>query len=434
MILKRKISDKLLSWKNNTEKRKPLLLQGARQVGKTYLLREFGRDHYRNTVYFDLAVNKNLRSLFSSAAEPVHIINSLELISGEQIIAGETLIILDEIQTCEQAMAALVRFQRETPDYHIAGTGSLFGIACSQELYLFTAGNTEVITLYPLDFEEFLAASGEEPLRVAIKFSFSRKKPLSSALHARALEIYRTYLITGGMPGAVLEYLNTGSPAAVSDIQRRIVNDYLADISRYASAPESSRIRSVYDSIPAQLEKSNRKFLYKPVRKGGTAVIFNTAVSHLTSSGIVLRSNRVEHAYLPVSAYRDFSSFKLYFNDVGILTMAGSIPHHFILSEDSRADRQIDSLNENYAAQTLVNNGNDLYYWTSGGIAGVDFILRKNTQIIPVEVRTGGQSRARSINLFMKKYKSDYSIRISSGKFNHTGNTMHVPYYAVFCI
>lgn len=432
--MKRKITEKLIAWKNQPSGRIPLLLYGARQVGKTHILREFGNRHYKNVAYINLETNLTVSSYFSENIEPERIIRFLETEVRERIVPEDTLIIFDEIQSCERALTSLKYFNENTPEYHIACAGSLLGVAINREQYSFPVGNVDSQTLFPLDFEEFLWALGEELLCAEIRQSFEVNEALPSALHEKALNLYRVYLITGGMPRTVLEYKETRSLLTVPDMQRRIINDYIADMAKYASNAESVKIRAAYNSIPAQLAKDNKKFQYKLAQKGGTATIFGSAIDWLSFSGVVLKCGRIEQGLMPISVYGDLSAFKLYMGDVGLLTMKSGISQQTILAAGEIQNTFLGAISENYVAQALWANRYDLYYWTSGGIAELDFVLQIGDKIIPIEVKTGIRTKSRSLNLFTEKYKPAYAIRISSKNFGFENNIKSVPLYAVFCI
>jgi len=432
--MKRKITEYLLRWKNKTRGRMPLLLYGARQVGKTYIINEFGRLQYDNYVYFNLETNRAVSSYFIDNLEPSHILRFLEAESRQRIVPGNTLIIFDEIQTCERALTSLKYFNESTPEYHIICAGSLLGVAINREQYSFPVGNVDSVTLYPLDFEEFLWAQSEEKLIECIHDAFTNNEALPAALHEKVMEFYRQFLITGGMPRAVLEYIETKSFLTVPEVQNKIINDYIADMSKYADNAESVKIRAAYDSIPLQLAKDNRKFQYKLAKKGGTATIFGAAIDWLSFAGVVLKCERVEHGFMPVSVYRDLSSFKLYMGDTGLLTMKSGISQNTILSAGIVENTFLGAISENYVAQAFASKNYGLFYWSNDGTAELDFVLQKGDEIIAVEVKTGVHTKSRSLNMFVSKYKTDYSIRISAKNFGFENNIKSVPLYAVFCI
>jgi len=432
--MKRKVTERLFSWKNKSSGRMPLLVYGARQVGKTHIVREFGKTYYKNVAYFNLETNQTISSYFSDNIEPARILRFLETESKERIVPGDTLIIFDEIQSCARALTSLKYFNETAAEYHIIGAGSLLGLAINREKHSFPVGNVDSLTLFPLDFEEYLWALNEEMLCEEIKRSFISNEALPRALHEKALELYRQYLIIGGMPKAILEFIETKSLLTVPDVQNKIINDYIADMAKYATNAQSVKIRAAYNSIPVQLAKDNKKFRYKLAQKGGTATIFGEAIEWLEFAGVVLKCERLEHGYMPISVYRDLSSFKLYMNDVGILTMKSGISQQAVLSAGVIENTFLGAVTENYVAQAISNNRHALCYWTNEGTAELDFILQKGDDIIAVEVKTGTRTKSKSLNMFVRKYKPAYSIRISSKNFGFENNIQSVPLYAVFCI
>jgi len=432
--MKRKITDDLIAWKNQEKGRMPLLVYGARQVGKTHILREFGEQFYKNVAYVNLETNQTVSSYFTENIEPERLIRFLETEVQERIIPGETLIIFDEIQTCERALTSLKYFNEKTPEYHIVCAGSLLGVAINREQYSFPVGNVDSTTLFPLDFEEFLWALNEEKMCEEIKRSFESNEALPYALHEKALDFYKLYLIIGGMPRAVLTYIESGSLLTVPDVQNKIINDYIADMAKYASNAESVKIRSAYNSIPVQLVKENKKFQYKLAQRGGTATIFGSAIDWLNFAGVVLKCTRIEHGMEPVSVYSDLASFKLYMSDAGLLTMKSGISQQTILSSGEIDNAFLGAISENYVAQAFTAKHYNLYYWTTEGKAELDFVLQKGNEIISVEVKTGTRTKSKSLAMFVEKYKPAYSIRISSKNFGFENNIKSVPLYAVFCI
>ena len=432
--MKRKITNNLIAWKNKTNGRMPLLVYGARQVGKTHALTEFGKLYYQNVAYVNLETNQAVSSYFTENIEPERIIRFLETEAHERILPSSTLIILDEIQTCERALTSLKYFNESAPQYHIVCAGSLLGVAVNREQYSFPVGNVDSITLFPLDFEEFLWAIGEERLCDEIKSSFESDEALPTALHEKALDLYKIYLIVGGMPRAALTFVENGSLILVPDVQNKIINDYIADMAKYSTNTESVKIRAAFDSIPVQLAKDNRKFQYRIAQKGGTASIFGAAIDWLRYAGVVLKCERIEHAFMPISVYRDLSGFKLYMNDVGLLTMNSGISQQTVLASGETDNTFLGSLAENYVAQAFAAKQYGLYYWATNGKAELDFVLQKNDDIIGVEVKTGTHIKSKSLSMFVDKYKPAYSIRISGKNFGFGNDIKSVPLYAVFCI
>lgn len=430
--MKRLIEAKLMAWKNNKE-RKPLILSGARQVGKTYILRKFGENNYKNVVYVNLETNTSISSYFNDDISPERIIRYLEAYANEAIIPEKTLIIFDEIQSCERALTALKYFCEETPEYHIAAAGSLLGVAINRQKYSFPVGKVDTVTMYPFTFQEFLWAVGEGYLCDEIRIHFDRLEALPEVLHNKATDLYRCYLITGGMPAAVSEFVTTKKLIGVPDIQNKILSDYLADMAKYASNSESVKIRACYNSIPAQLAKENKKFQYKIVQKGGSATIFGASIDWLSFAGIILKCQRIEQAFEPISVYADLSTFKIYMGDTGLLVMKSGMSQQTVLSGEPNLF--MGAVCENFVAQTLVAKGYNINYWTSEHTAELDFVIQKGNQIIGIEVKKAQHVHSKSLFEFIKKYNPAYSIRLSEKNFGTADNNVRiVPLYAAFCI
>jgi predicted AAA+ superfamily ATPase len=432
IIMKRKIEAQLLAWKNKETNRMPLIISGARQVGKTYTLRQFGEEHFKKVVYVNLETNMAIASYFNENISPVKLLRYLESSAGEKIIPGETLLIFDEIQSCERALTSLKYFYEETPQYHIAAAGSLLGVAINRQHYSFPVGKVETISLYPLDFEEYLWARNEELLCGEIWNSFKSMEPLPEALHLKAQDLFREYLIIGGMPACINAFLTSGSFIDVPMVQSGILDNYIADMSKYASSSDSVKIRACYNSIPAQLAKDNKKFQYKIVQKGGSTANFGVSIEWLNLAGVVLKCQRIDQAVEPISVYADLSAFKLYMGDVGLLAMKSGISQQTILSGEGNTF--MGALTENYVAQQFAAKGYELYYWESNSIAELDFVLQKANKIIGVEVKKGKNVRSRSLNVFIGNYRPAYSIRFSLKNFGEKENLKSVPLYAAFCV
>ena len=430
--MRRKIEKALMAWKEKTDGRMPLIVNGARQVGKTYILRKFGEEQFKNIAYFNLETNLTVASYFQDNISPERLLRYLEVASGEQIIPGETLIIFDEIQASERALTSLKYFCEEAPQYHIAAAGSLLGVAINRERYSFPVGKVETITLAPLDFEEFLWARGKSALCEIIRTSYDQMEPLPEALHQEATELYREYLLVGGMPACINAFLQRGSFLDVTLVQNEILNNYIADMAKYASPADSVKIRGCYNSIPAQLAKENKKFQYKVVQKGGSASLFGESIEWLNLAGIVLKCQRIDHAQEPISVYADLSAFKLYMGDVGLLTAKSGISQQTVLSGEGNTF--MGALTENYVAQQLATKHYDLYYWESKSTAELDFVLQKGNEIIGVEVKKGENVRSRSLNVFVNTYHPAYSIRFSLKNFGEKEGLKSVPLYAAFCV
>lgn len=430
--MKRKITQQLVEWKNSSA-RKPLILNGARQVGKTFILREFGRENYKNTVYVNLESNGMVASMFNDDISPSKLIKYLEAETGERILPNETLIILDEIQSCARAVTSLKYFCEEAPEYHIAAAGSLLGVAINRNQTSFPVGKVNVLRLYPLDFEEFLTAMGNDLLIDEITECYTQMSPMNEGLHQKALDLYHDYLIIGGMPEAVKAFIETNSYIDASLVQSSIIDSYTADMAKYASNSEAVKIRACYNSIPAQLAKDNKKFQYKVVQKGGSSSIFGASLEWLKQAGVILECQRVDQGTMPLPVYADQTSFKIYMSDVGLLVNKSQMSVNTIITGESNIF--MGAVTENYIAQQLAAKNYPLYYWTvANSQAELDFVLQKNDKIYAIEVKKGEHVRSRSLSVFKQKYSPDYAIRFSQKNFGKTEDIISIPLYAAFLL
>ena len=429
--MKRKIYSDLVLWKNKTN-RMPLIVNGARQVGKSYILQEFGKQEFENFIHVNLETDKALVEKFEENITPIPIIQYLESAHSQRIIPGKTLIILDEIQSCERALTSLKYFCEQVPEYHIVAAGSLLGVAINRNNYSFPVGKVDEISMFPMDFEEFLTALNRENIAISIQEHYVSNEPLD--IHSLAIEFYNQYLIVGGMPAAVKEYIATGSFVAVADIQNRILKEYIADMAKYADNSTGIKIRACYESIPAQLAKENHKFQYSVVQKGGSVTIFGEAIEWLKYAGIVLKCQKTAQGIMPIKVYIDLSDFKIYMSDVGMLVMQSGIVAQAILSPFDTNNFFLGAIAENYVAQAFATNLLPLMYWKNDNTAEIDFVIQQGMEVIPVEVKSGSNVRSKSLNIFIEKYKCKYGIRISKKNFGFENNIKSVPLYAVFCI
>ena len=423
----------LEEWKESPH-RKPLILQGARQVGKTYSVLEFGRNHYENVAYFNFESNPKLANTFEENISPDYLIPILSHIAGQTIIKEKTLIIFDEVQLCERALTSLKYFCEEAPEYHIIVAGSLLGVAVNREKFSFPVGKVDMKTLYPMDLEEFMIALGEDALVDKIKDCFASDTPMPSALHDAAINIYRQYLVVGGMPECVMQYANTKDHILVRHTQSSILASYLNDMSKYNNLNEIKKTRLVYDNITVQLSKKNTRFQYKLVKKGGRASEFENAIEWLVLSGIVSQIYKVEQVNKPLENYRDIDSFKIYVLDLGLLCAKKElIPNDVLYMVDELNDFK-GGMVENYVNSQLIINGYTTYYWESTRGAEVDFIIQREGKIIPIEVKSADNTRAKSLNIYMEAYRPDYAIKLSTKNFGFEDNKKTIPLYAAFCI
>lgn len=429
----RKITTFLEQWKES-EHRKPLILQGARQVGKTYSVLEFGRTHYDNVVYFNFETNPKLNETFDENISPDYLIPILSHIAGQTIVKERTLIVFDEVQLCERALTSLKYFCEDEPDYHIIVAGSLLGVAVNRARFSFPVGKVDMKTMYPMDVEEFMLALGEDDLVSRIKDCFDTDKPLPSALHDAAMNIYRQYLIVGGMPECVMQYAETKDFILVRHTQDTILASYLNDMSKYNNLNEIKKTRLAYDNITVQLSKKNTRFQYKLIKKGGRASEFENAIELLNLSGIVSQVYKVEQIKKPLENYRDIDSFKIYVSDMGLLCAKKDVSANDILYMVDELNDFKGGMTENYVNVQLSINGYNTYYWQSERGAEIDFIIQREGRLIPIEVKSADNTRAKSLKVYMDTFKPEYAIKLSSKNFGYEDNKKIVPLYAAFCI
>ena len=429
----RKIMQFLEEWRQSPH-RKPLILQGARQVGKTYSLLAFGRAHYENVAYFNFETNPKLNATFDEDISPAYLIPILSHIAGQTIVREKTLIIFDEVQLCERALTSLKYFCEDAPDYHIVVAGSLLGVAVNRTQFSFPVGKVDIKTMYPMDMEEFLLALGEDDLVERIKECFQNDAPLPSALHDKAMLLYRQYLVVGGMPECVLQFAQTKDYILVRHTQDTILTSYLNDMSKYNTANEIKKTRLTYDNITVQLSKKNTRFQYKLIKKGGRASEFENAIEWLTLSGIVSQVYRVEQIKKPLENYRDIDAFKIYVSDLGLLCAKKDLAADDILYMVEELSDFKGGMAENYVNTQLMMNGYRTYYWESERGAEIDFIIQRDAQLIPIEVKSADNTKAKSLKVYMETYKPAYAIKISARNFGFEDGKKTVPLYAVFCI
>ena len=429
----RKIAKYLIEWKNSPY-RKPLILQGARQTGKTYSILAFGREQYANVAYFNFETNPSLKKTFDESIEPSHLIPLLSRISGQTIIKEQTLIVFDEVQLCERALTSLKYFCELAPEYHVIVAGSLLGVAVNRETFSFPVGKVDIKTLYPMDMEEFLLAFGEQQLVAQIRECFINDKPMPAALHDAALSYYRQYLVVGGMPECVEKYIATRDFILLRHTQAMILESYLKDMSKYNRENEIKKTRLVYDNITVQLSKKHTRFQYKLIKSGARAAEFENAIEWLALSGTVTRIHRVEHPTKPLENYRDIDAFKIYVSDVGLLCAKSNVIAEDILYQSGDLSDFKGGMTENYVCGQLVANGYPCYYWMSARGAEVDFVIQREGKAIPIEVKSAENTKAKSLNTYISSYKPAYAVKLSTRNFGFEGGKKSVPLYAAFCL
>lgn len=430
--MERKIYQDLCDWKNS-DGRKPLILQGARQVGKTYIVNYFAGKEYANSIYCNFEKDSGLHDFFKNLS-PTSIINKLSAYKRREIIPGGTLLIFDEIQACPEAVTSLKYFNEEANEYHIIALGSLLGVSVNRENFSFPVGKVQFMTLHPLDFEEYLMARHESGLIEMIRDCFNTNTLLDTAFHERALDYYKEYLFVGGMPEAVEEYEKNRYPELVRIKQDTILESYHNDMGKYNKQSEIPKTRIVYKNISTQLAKENKKFQYKNIKSGGRASEFEAAIEWLCLSGIASQLYRLEQIMLPLNAYRSLTDFKFYMNDTGLCGASQDIHYEDILADNPMFDNFKGGLTENYVFNQLSANGFSLYYWTSGSQAEIDFVTRIGNDIIPIEVKAKINNRSKSLGVYCNRFTPPYAIRISQKNFGFENGIKSVPLYAVFCI
>lgn len=428
--MKRKIEAQLLAWKEKETGRMPLILGGARQIGKTYILREFGKAHFKNVVYINLETNQKMVEYFQDSIVPERLLRYMGAVMGERIIPGQTLIILDEIQACERALTSLKYFCEELPEYHIAASGSLLGVAVNRQSYSFPVGKVESLMLHPFDFEEYLWARGEEELSGAIRAACDAQTALDPQLHDRATALYREYLLVGGMPASINRFLQTGSLASAAQVQREILDNYIADMAKYASAAETVQIRGCYRSIPAQLLDGQGRFWLR--KSKSPAQQFGGSVEWLKFAGIVLESRQVQKAVQPVEAQAILEENRLYFSDVGLMAARAGIDQQIVLQAQQNDFMQV--LQQNYLAQQFDAQGYPLYFWRQRLGTGADFVLQKDGQMLGVSLETGSKASRRSQAAFDKKHPHAKRVIFADSNFVWLPGKTVCPLYAAFCL
>lgn len=430
--MKRKITDYLMDW-SKKKNRKPLILTGPRRIGKTYSILEFGREHYENVAYFNFETSPELALTFRESLDPEYLLPILSHFARQTIMKEKTLIVFDEIQLCEQALSGLKYFCEKAPEYHVIAAGSLLGVAVNRQEFSFPVGKVELKTMYPMDFGEFLDAAGEGLLLSQIEECFEKQTVMPEVLHQSALNKLREYLIVGGMPEAVREYVETRDFLLVRHLQEMILQGYLNDMSKYNTMPEIKKTRLVYESVTAQLSKPNTQFRYNLMRKNARAAEFESAIEWLTLSGIVSRVYRVSAAKKPLENYKETEAFKIYYSDCGLLCAKNDLNPSDILYETPSLNDFKGGLIENYVNIHLTANEYRTFYWDING-AEVDFVIQREGSVIPVEAKSSAHTQSKSLARFQRLYSPPVSIVLSPKNFGFSEDRWSIPLYAVFCL
>ena len=431
----RKVFEYLKSWKES-KYRKPLLIQGAYHVGKTYAILEFGKEQYDNVAYFNFQTNTILEKTFEEDITPSYLLPILSHISRQTITKGHTLIVFDEIQLCERAVTSLKYFCEEAPEYHVIAAGSLLGVAVNREKYAFPVGKVDRYTMYPMDMEEFLLAMNETELVERIHKCYNDNAPMPASLHKDALNLYRQYLAIGGMPEAVARFADTHDYVQIRHVLETIQMDYLDDMSKYQeNANEIKKTRLTYGTVAVQLSKKNTRFQYKIIKKGARASEYENAIEWLVSAGLISRIYRAEQIVKPLENYKDIDDFKVFLSDMGLLAAQKDIrAEDIFFMEDELLDFK-GGMTENYVNTQLICSGFKPYFWRNDkGTKKVDFIIQIQGKLIPVEVKSGENVNSASLAEYVRQFAPTWSIRVSERNFGFENGIKSVPLYAVFCI
>ncbi|HJJ48442.1 MAG TPA: ATP-binding protein [Methanocorpusculum sp.] len=420
----RKAIEILRSWKKSPV-RKPLVIEGARQVGKTWLMKEFGRTDYKQMVYVNCDKNDTVRNIFSEDLTPDRLISRLEIFHGEKIEPDTTLIIFDEIQEIPRALSSLKYFAEEAPKYHIICAGSLLGIALHQGTS-FPVGKVDILNLYPLTFTEFLFALGECGLAKELD-----NLEETAVFHEKYVNLLKQYYFTGGMPEVVRSFAKDGDYAEVRRLQTNILSAYEQDFSKHAPASLVPRIRQVWESVPAQFAKENKKFKYGIIKQGARAKDFESALLWLKDCGLIYQVYKISTPRFPLKAYQEMQNFKLFVHDTGLLCALAELSPELILEENALFTEFKGALCEQYVCSELIAEGFSPYYWTNDkATAEIDFLIACGSKIIPVEVKAGINLQAKSLKVYREKYSPEKSIRMSLAKYKDEGLVCNLPLYA----
>ena len=422
----RKIFSQLIDWKNKSN-RKPLIIQGARQVGKTWAMIEFGKTHFEDVVYINFESNVRIQSVFKDDFDINRIISVLEIETGKMIHPSSTLIILDEIQEAEKGLTALKYFSENRPDLYLVAAGSLLGVSL-QKNKTFPVGKVDFLELYPMSFEEFLINLNESLLVKAIS---ENKWDVISPFHEKLIHYLRLYYFIGGMPEVVKDYIQHKNFSQTRTIQNNILKGYTNDFAKYAPIEIVPKIRMVWESIMGQLAKENKKFIYGQLRQGARAKDFEAAINWLTNAGMLLKSNRVNRATLPLKTYSDFDVFKLYLLDIGLLNAMAQVSEQILLDKNQILIEFKGAMTEQFVAQQIKEK-HELFYWSADhATAEVDFIIQKQMQVIPIEVKAEENLKSKSLKVYTEKHKPTQAVRTSMSPYRKEDWMENYPLYAI---
>jgi len=428
MKFERHITNKLEGWSKSTY-RKPLIIRGARQVGKTTIVSDFGKRRYGQVAYFNFEKRPELKDFFKTNLDPHRLIDRLGLVIDININPNDTLIFLDEIQECPEAITALKYFCEDAPEYAVIAAGSLLGVAQQRS---FPVGKVEFLDLFPLSYEEFLQAIDSKlhkAYRTFIDEGIIQNIPL--VFFDPLLEKYKEYIICGGMPEVVKTYIESGSIEEAKKIKQQILDSYARDFSKHVDhTADTYKIGIIWDSLPSQLARENKKFIYGVAKQGARAREYENAIQWLTKAGLVLKVHEVEELRIPIKAMHKLSAFKLYMLDTGLLFGLSGLDHKQYLLGNNLFKEFKGALIENYVAQSLVLQGQgSLQYWNSAGKAEIDFLIQKSKDIIPIEVKSGDNPKSKSMKIYKEKHKPRVRVRLSPLNLTLDGDLLNVPLF-----
>lgn len=424
--MQRNIIGQLKAWKNKP-RRKPLILAGARQVGKTYILKEFGKQVFDQVAYLNCDSNEAAKSLFEQDYDIKRIVLAIGALTGVKMVPGKTLIVLDEIQEAPRGLSVLKYFCEEAPQYHVAVAGSLLGIAMHKG-ESFPVGKVDMLHLYPMTFDEFLLAKGEDQM---VKLLKTKDWDTIKILRNKYIRILREYYFVGGMPEAVSVFVSTNDAVKVREVQNNILYTYQKDISKHVPASESNRINMVWQSMPSQLVKENKKFIYGAVRSGGRAKDFEVAIQWLMDAGLVHKVSRISKPKMPLKFYEDFSSFKLFLLDCGLLGALSETPPENLLLPNNEMVESKGAFTENYVLSQLVASQNSsVFYYSNDAKLEIDFLLQDGKNVVPIEAKAEENLRSKSLSQFVSKHPELQGLRFSMSDYREQDWMRNVPLYA----
>jgi len=427
--MRRVLYQNLLEWKSS-QRRKPLLLQGARQVGKTWLINEFGKQEYQEYIYLNFEQTPNLKTLFVDELSPQKIIENIGLLSGKKINFKDTLICFDEIQNCQEALTSLKYFQEFAPEYHLIAAGSLLGVSLGKTSS-FPVGKVNFLTLYPLSFAEYLDAVGEKLLVEKC----SNLQNLPEILHKKLIELMKMYFFLGGMPEVIADYIEHKDINASRQIQNDILNAYQRDFSKYSNASQALKVTEIWQSIPFQLAKENKKFTYKDVKKNSRASTYEQSIDWLQNAGLIHIVPQISTAKLPISGYANRSKFKIYILDTGLLGALLNLSSSIILKPNKLFLEYNGAFVENYTCLELIKTlKQDIFYWSSDRTAEVDFVFQWENNIFPLEVKSGLNSNTKSLRVYADKFDPKLLLRTSPRNFIQSESFINIPLYSLLGI